>query len=71
MITSRLTSKAQTTIPLPIREALRLSEGDELAYQIEGNRVVITKRRRGPIEEPFAAFDEWSSEADIRAYGDL
>ena len=71
MITSKLTSKAQTTIPLPVRHALRLAEGDELAYQIEGDRVVLTKARHGPVEDPFAVFDEWSSEADIRAYGDL
>ena len=41
MITSKLTSKAQTTIPLPVRQALRLAEGDELAYHIEGDRVVL------------------------------
>jgi len=71
MITSKLTSKAQTTIPLPVRHALRLAEGDEIAYQIEGDRVVLTKARHGPVEDPFAVFEEWSSEADIRAYGDL
>ena len=71
MITSKLTSKAQTTIPLSVRHALRLAEGDEIAYQIEGDRVVLTKARQGPVEDPFAVFDEWSSEADIRAYGDL
>jgi antitoxin PrlF len=71
MITSKLTSKAQTTIPLPVRHALRLAEGDEIAYQIEGDRVVLTKARHGPVEDPFAVFNEWSSEADIRAYGDL
>ena len=71
MITSKLTSKAQTTIPLPVRHALRLAEGDEIAYQIEGDRVVLTKARHGPVKDPFAVFDEWSSEADIRAYGDL
>ena len=30
MITSRLTSKAQTTIPQPVRAALNLQDGDEL-----------------------------------------
>ena len=67
VITSKLTSKARTTIPLPVREALRLAEGDELAYQIEGDRVVLTKVR----VNPFAAFDEWSSEADTSAYASL
>lgn len=31
MITSKLTSKAQTTIPQPVRAALRLKAGDEIA----------------------------------------
>ena len=71
MITSKLTSKAQTTIPLPVRNALRLGEGDELAYAIEGDRVVLTKADRRAAEDPFATFSEWSSEADARAYADL
>ena len=35
MIVSKLTSKAQTTIPQPVRAALRLEPGDELLYQID------------------------------------
>lgn len=71
MITSRLTSKAQTTIPQPVRIALRLEEGDELAYVIEGERVVLTKAQPLPAEDPFGTFWEWDSAADRRAYGDL
>lgn len=71
MITSRLTSKAQTTIPQPVRTALRLAEGDELAYAIEGDRVVLTKAQPLSAEDPFGAFGEWDSAADRRAYADL
>jgi antitoxin PrlF len=71
MITSRLTSKAQTTIPQPVRVALRLEEGDELAYAIEGDRVVVTKAQPLSVEDPFGAFGEWDSAADRRAYADL
>lgn len=72
MITSKLTSKAQTTIPQPVRAALRLKEGDELVYEIEQNRVILTKARRGKeADDPFQAFSEWSSEADTKAYGEL
>jgi len=72
MITSKLTSKAQTTIPQPVRAALRLKEGDELVYEIEQNRVILTKARRGKeADDPFRAFSEWSSEADTKAYGEL
>ena len=69
MITSKLTSKAQPTIPAPVRTALRLKAGDELVYSVEGDRVILTKGDRGRGDDPFATFDEWSSEADQRAYG--
>lgn len=71
MITSKLTSKAQTTIPLPVRIALRLSAGDELAYAIEGDRVIVTKADRAPADDPFATFGEWSSDADRIGYAKL
>lgn len=72
MITSKLTSKAQTTIPQPVRSALRLREGDELAYQIEGSRVILTRANpSGIAEDPFLTFEEWNSEADRKAYGKL
>ena len=71
MITSKLTSKAQTTIPQPVRTALRLREGDEVAYVIEGDRVILTKVDAAPVDDPFRSFTEWDSEADRRAYADL
>ena len=74
VITSKLTSKAQTTIPQPIRTALHLKEGDEIAYAIEGERVSCLARRSGRrttpsrpsasgrqrrIERPMAGFKVW------------
>ncbi len=72
MITSKLTSKAQTTIPQPVRTALRVASGDELAYTIDGNRVILTKAAQQNLaDNPFATFGEWASDNDRRAYGDL
>jgi antitoxin PrlF len=71
MITSKLTSKAQTTIPQPVRAALRLAEGDELAYEIDGGRVILTKASERGAEDPFGAFTEWGGEADRKAYAGL
>ncbi|HEX4113339.1 MAG TPA: type II toxin-antitoxin system PrlF family antitoxin [Stellaceae bacterium] len=71
MIISKLTSKAQTTIPQPVRTALRIKAGDEIAYAIEGDRVILTKASAALIDDPFATFIEWDSEADRRAYGKL
>jgi len=71
MITSKLTSKAQTTIPQPVRAALHLAQGDELAYQIEDDRVILTKLAGGGVDDPFATFAEWDSPADRKAYAKL
>jgi antitoxin PrlF len=72
MIVSKLTSKAQTTIPLPVRAALRLEPGDEIAYEIVDGRVILTKAAQGTkSEDPFRTFDEWSTEADEKAYANL
>jgi antitoxin PrlF len=71
MITSKLTSKAQTTIPQPIRAALHLKEGDTIAYAIVGEKVILSRAPTEAVDDPFANFDEWNSEADQRAYADL
>ena len=71
MIVSKLTSKAQTTVPQPVRSALNLREGDALAYQIEGSRVILTRAEPQAVDDPFRTFEEWDSEADRRAYADL
>lgn len=65
MIQSRISSKAQTTIPRAVRTALGLREGDTVAYQIEGNRVVLTRAEQpDPFVGNFSTFTEWADEAD-------
>ena len=72
MITSTLTSKAQTTIPQPVRAALGLRAGDALAYVIENGRAILTRAEAPATEDdPFATFAEWHSDADAAAYGSL
>ncbi len=77
MITSKLTSKAQTTIPQPVRSALGVAAGDEVVYTIEHGRVVLSKAPprpspgSGAVEDPFGTFTEWDSDADRAAFADL
>jgi antitoxin PrlF len=72
MITSKLTSKAQTTIPQPVRAALGLREGDAIAYVIEPGRVVLMRVPPAPVpDDPFGSFSEWDSPADTKAYAKL
>ena len=69
MIQSRITSKAQTTIPTAVRRALGLKAGDLVTYRIEDGRVIMT--RADPVDDPFAAFTEWNSPEDTEGYANL
>ena len=72
MITSKLTTKAQTTIPQPVRAALGLKAGDALVYEIDEQRVILSKASKtAKSDDPFRTFHEWHSEADEKAYGKL
>ena len=71
LIASKITSKAQTTVPRSVRAALKLGVGDTIIYAIEGDRVVMTKASAPRVDSPTAGFDEWSSENDRRAYAGL
>lgn len=71
MIVSKLSTKGQTTIPQSVRTALGVREGDELVYQISGDRVTLSKRQRVEKDDPFLMFEEWDSEADRAAYANL
>ncbi len=71
MIASKITSKAQTTVPRSVRAALKLGVGDTIIYAIEGDRVVMTKASAPTVDSPTAGFDEWSSENDRHAYAGL
>jgi len=71
LVTSKLTTNAQTTVPQVVRAALDLKEGDEIAYTIANDHVILTKASRDTLHDPFATFEEWNGEADRRAYANL
>ena len=72
MIQSRITSKAQTTIPRAVRIALGLKEGDLIAYEIAGDAVILKRVATSidPFDNAFANFTEWADNLDS-AYDDL
>jgi len=72
--TSRVTSKYQATLPLPVRTALGIRPGDTVAYEIEKGAVKL--RRATPLDLAYAravesTLTEWDSPADDRAYRDI
>lgn len=73
MITSRITSKSQTTIPREVRKALAAGPGDLLGYRIEDGRVILTKVKAvdaAYLKAVEATLSEWNS-PDAAAYDDL
>lgn len=71
---ARLTAKGQATVPERIREAIRLREGDLLAFDVEGDRVIVRRVAQRPDDELNAlqaTLSEWSSAEDDEAWRDL
>ena len=71
MIQSRITAKAQTTVPQSVRRSLGARPGDTLEYVIDDGKVTLRKAEAPVLDDPFALFDEWNSEADRKAYADF
>lgn len=72
--TSKLTSKYQATIPGAVREVLDLQAGDAIAFEIEDGEIRLRKARPADLAFTQAlegTLNEWESEADEEAYGDL
>ena len=75
VITSKLTTKSQATIPEKIRKILHLNPGDSVVFEMkENNRVEIRKASPVDLEFAFAlegTLSEWFSKNDEEAYRDL
>jgi antitoxin PrlF len=75
VITSKLTTKSQATIPEKIRKILNLHPGDSVAFEMcENNKVAIRKATPVDFEFAFAlesTLSEWYSKNDEEAYRDL
>ena len=68
---SKVSVKSQTVIPREVRDRLGLKPGDILRYRFSKDGVLLDKAPAAEIDNPFAAFSEWSGEADEKAYADL
>ncbi|SFP78197.1 AbrB/MazE/SpoVT family DNA-binding domain-containing protein [Sphingomonas rubra] len=64
MIVGRITAKAQTTVPIAVRRALGIEPGDDVAWEIEDGRAVLTKMVAVPFVADLGSFTEWADELD-------
>ena len=71
---AKITARGQTTIPKSIREAAGLHEGDVIAFELEGERLVVHKVVPGRDEYLHGlgeVMGEWLSPEDEEAWRDL
>ena len=71
---ARIGARGRTTIPKAIRDAAGLSEGDVIAFEIEGDRLVVHKVVRGRHEYLHGlgeVMGEWLTPEDEEAWRDL
>lgn len=47
-----ITSKGQITLPKPIRQALGVDTGGKVAFDLTGDRVIVTRVNDEPHEDP-------------------
>ena len=74
MLTSKISSKGQVTLPKQVRESLGATTGDLVTYELDGDRVILA--RLAPFDQAFhsalsTTLSEWDSAEDNEAFGDL
>ncbi len=73
MITSKVSSKAQTTIPKKVREKLDIHPNDTIMFEIKDDHAIIRKVKvvdTGHLKAVESTLAEWNSEEDS-VYDDL
>lgn len=70
-MSSKVSVKAQTVIPLAIRERLGIRAGDTLRYTITPGGIMIDRAPQPNEEDPFVAFHEWATPEEDEAWKDL
>jgi antitoxin PrlF len=74
VVTSKITSKGQITLPKHVRETLDVHPGDALVYEIEGNAVRVRKAQTLDVDWNRAlsqTMTEWDSAQDHENFDDL
>lgn len=75
MLTGKLTSKGQVTVPKEVREKLGLTTGDDVMFFVEGD--VVRIKKTSSVDDAWhrsvelMVAPEWSSPEDDEAFGDL
>jgi antitoxin PrlF len=67
LITSKITSKGQVTVPRKVREKLGIEAGDSISYEVHEDRAVIRRIPKVDVEWAKSienTLSEWSDDFD-------
>ena len=68
---AKVTSKGQITIPIAIRNALGIREGDKVLFMEEGDRVILTNASTNALLKAQEAFQGMAEELGIKNEQDV
>jgi AbrB family looped-hinge helix DNA binding protein len=68
-ITSKIRSRGRITIPREVRDALGLQAADVVSFSLTRDQAVM--RRVSSDVDPFAGFQEWGGDLDVKGYRSL
>ena len=68
---AKVTSKGQVTIPIAIRNALGIREGDKILFMEEGDRVIITNASTSALLKAQEAFRDVADALGIKNEQDI
>ena len=74
MLTAKISSKGQSTIPAEIRKKLSVGPGDIIGFRVEGDRITLQKIQKldaGFLKLAAENFTEWNSPEAEEAFRDL
>lgn len=56
-VESKITTKGQTTIPIEVREYLKVGAGDRIGYEFVDGKVVLVPKNRSALDFAGALFE--------------
>lgn len=68
---AKITSKGQITIPISIRRALGVKDGDKVLFVQEGDKIVMMNASLNALREAQKAFEGAAEEAGIQNEQDV
>ena len=68
---AKVTSKGQITIPIAIRNALGIREGDKILFMEEGDKVILTNASTNALLKAQEAFQGVAEELGIKNEQDV